>query len=83
MAKSAYLHMRVTPELKDAVHAAAKARFIDVSALVSLVLADWLERTAKARVELSEGRATEEEIPPAAVDVRPPVHDAPEPKKRR
>lgn len=45
--KSAYLHMRVHPSLRDRLHAEARARLIDTSALVSLVLGEWLEKNAR------------------------------------
>lgn len=53
MAKSDYLHMRVDPELKAKLQAAARRRHIDTSALVSLVLAEFVSRDEREAVELS------------------------------
>lgn len=42
--KSEHLHMRVAPELKERLTNEAKRMHVDVSALVSMVLSDWLEK---------------------------------------
>lgn len=50
MAKSSYLHMRIDPELKQEIKDEAKRRHIDSSALVSLVVTEWLERNRRKSV---------------------------------
>lgn len=42
--KAAHLHMRLEQDLKDRISREARRMNIDVSALVSLVLSDWLEK---------------------------------------
>jgi hypothetical protein len=70
MAKSDYLHMRVDPELKQALIAEAKRRFIDTSALVSLILASWLESNARKRIDpLARSSSTDPAVD--ASEVRP------------
>lgn len=66
--KSAYLHMRVHPSLRDRIQAEARARLIDTSALVSLVLGEWLDANARAPRRLVNGSEP--------VDVRPPEETA-------
>lgn len=67
MAKSDYIHMRCDPELKAEIRREAKRRHIDSSALVSLVMAEWLERNRRKSVDdLSE----------AAIDSVEPNADA-------
>lgn len=53
MAKSDYLHMRIDPELKKEIRDEAKRRHIDASALVSLVMTEWLERNRAKRTDAS------------------------------
>lgn len=53
MAKSEYLHMRIDEDLKAAIRREARRRHIDASALVSLVLGEWIARNGKKPVELS------------------------------
>jgi antitoxin component of RelBE/YafQ-DinJ toxin-antitoxin module len=53
MAKSDYLHMRIDPELKAEIRNEAKRRHIDASALVSLVMTEWLEKNRKKSVDAS------------------------------
>lgn len=53
MPKSEYMHMRVDPALKAMIREEAKKRHVDSSALVSLILSEWLARNAKQRIDLS------------------------------
>lgn len=53
MPKSDYLHMRIDPELKAEIRSEARRRHIDASALVALVMTEWLERNRKAPVTAS------------------------------
>lgn len=41
--KSAHVHMRMTPALKESLEQQAKRMHIDLSALISMVLSEWLE----------------------------------------
>lgn len=53
MPKSDYLHMRIDPDLKSEIKAEAARRHIDTSALVSLVMTEWLERNRRGSVDVS------------------------------
>lgn len=41
--KSANVHMRMTPALKENLLAESKRMNIDLSALISMVMSEWLE----------------------------------------
>lgn len=74
MAKSDTLHMRIDPELKTSLRREARRRSIDVSALVSLVMSEWLARNGRKRVDLSEvdvDGGDEPEAPRSRAKVRP------------
>jgi antitoxin component of RelBE/YafQ-DinJ toxin-antitoxin module len=44
MAKSDTLHMRIDPELKQKLREEARRRHVDTSALVSIVMTQWLAK---------------------------------------
>jgi hypothetical protein len=57
--KSDYIHMRCHPTLKSAIRKEAERRHIDTSSMISLVLAEWLERNRSKRVDLSNAAVAE------------------------
>lgn len=68
MSKSDSIHMRIAPELKERLSKAARARFIDVSALVTLILGSWLEANDRRPIDAVAPQSDPDVSPPGDKD---------------